>query len=68
MQLCNIDGSDDMKEPIDPSVKLKRSDYPTQEQIEANPGTLKDRTLYYQKIMGAVFSSTMLHGQISPML
>jgi hypothetical protein len=51
MQLCTIDGSDEVKVPIDPSVKIKRSDCPTQEEIEANPGTHKHRTLLYQKIM-----------------
>jgi histone deacetylase 1/2 len=66
MQLCNIDGSDDVKVPIDPSVKLKRSDCPTQEQIEANPGTHKDRTLYYQKIMGGcIFVNNVARPDIS---
>jgi hypothetical protein len=52
MQISGIDGSVEIKVPIDPSVRLRKSDCPTQEEIEANPATHKQRTKFYQQIMG----------------
>jgi hypothetical protein len=66
MQLCNIDGSTVVRVPIDPSVKLKRSDCPTKEEIEANPATHKHRTKVYQKIMGGcIFVNNVARPDIS---
>ena len=52
--------------PIDPSVRLKRSDCPTQEEIEVNPGTHKHRMNFYQKIMGGcIFVNNVARPDIS---
>ena len=48
MQISGIDGSEEVRVPIDPSVRLRKSDCPTQQDIEANPGTHKQRTKFYQ--------------------
>ena len=66
MQLCNIDGSTIIRAPIDPSVRLKRSDSLTQEEIDANPATHKHRVKYYQKIMGGcIFVNNIARPDIS---
>jgi hypothetical protein len=66
MQLCSIDGTETVKVPINPEIKLKRSDCPTQEEIDANPGTHKHRVKYYQKIMGScIFVNNVARPDIS---
>jgi hypothetical protein len=47
-------------------VKLKRSDCPTQEEIDSNPGTHSHRVKYYQKIMGGcIFVNNVARPDIS---
>ena len=66
MQLCSIDGSTVVRVPIDPSVKLRKTDCPTVEEIEANPATHKHRVKFYQKIMGGcIFVNNVARPDIS---
>ena len=66
MQISNIDGSEERKVPIDPSVRLKKSDCPTTQEIEANPGIHKQRTKFYQQIIGGcIFVNNVARPDIS---
>ena len=66
MQITSIDGSDERKVPIDPSVRLKKSDCPMTQEIEANPGIHKQRTKFYQQIIGGcIFVNNVARPDIS---
>ena len=66
MNLCRLDGTDIRTAPIDPTVKLRKTDCPTEEDIAANPGTHKHRLKYYQKIMGlCIFINNVCRPDIS---
>ena len=66
MQISGIDGSEERKVPIDPSVRLKKSDCPTTQEIDANPGMHKQRTKFYQQIIGeCIFINNVARPDIS---
>ena len=66
MQISGIDGSEERKVPIDPNVRIKKSDCPTQEDIDANPGIHKQRTKFYQQIIGGcIFVNNVARPDIS---
>jgi hypothetical protein len=66
MNLCRLDGSDVRTVPIDPTVRLKRTDCLTEEDIAANQATHKHRLKLYQKIMGlCIFINNVCRPDIS---